>query len=254
LAVGEDDRIIKLSSIIPFPSSNIRQLYIQSALTNGILRNGNVSALGNATITQGFRIMPKVVSDTYNFDMNNYLGDWLYPLGVSFLLPYFVTSLVREKEEQIFVLMRMNGLHTETYYLSHCITFFILYAIASLLFILAGLAGGLSLFTKTNALVLIIMFLLWGFAQISLAFLISSLFQKAKTAYNLSTIIVIISVISFLAIQFESLPSHLWAPFAFYRALLIANKSSYEPNRLVILFKLIFLIRPLLMHNIALEC
>jgi hypothetical protein len=147
-----------------------------------------------------------------------------------------VVSLVREKEERIFILMQMNGLRTRVYYLVHCLTFFILYIITSLIFIIAGIIGNLSLFTKTNGLALVILFMTWGIAQVSLAVFISALFQKAKTAYNSTTILVLISVISFSAIQlsssndsFSSPESLLWAPFAFYKALSIANRASFIP-------------------------
>lgn len=46
------------------------------------------------------------------------IGGILFPFGVSFLLPIFVVALVKEKEERIFVMMRINGLHLGTYYAS----------------------------------------------------------------------------------------------------------------------------------------
>jgi hypothetical protein len=142
--------------------------------------------------------------------------------------------------------MKMNGLKPQNYYLAHSLTFFFLHAVTSFLFIIAGIIGRLSLFTKSNALVLIILFVVWGIAQTSLAFLISTFFSRARTAYNSTMILVIVSVISFIAIRlsspedsFKSPEQLLWAPFAFYKALSVANLSSFVPYMEVIKFSLI---------------
>jgi hypothetical protein len=114
--IGMDTRLVSSSN---FPAQGIRQLYLQTALDNGILRNGNTSSLGAAQITQGYRSMPEVRSTKIDFPFDGLIGGILYPLGISFLLPIFVVTLVREKESRIAVMMKMNGLKTSVYYLSH---------------------------------------------------------------------------------------------------------------------------------------
>ena len=114
--IGSDKRLVSSTN---FPPPGIRQLYLQTALNNAVLRNGNVSSLGDATITQGFRAMPELRNSKIDIAFDGLIGGILYPLGISFLLPIFVVTLVKEKEERIAVMMKMNGLRTSTYYLSH---------------------------------------------------------------------------------------------------------------------------------------
>jgi hypothetical protein len=76
------------------------------------------------------------------------IGSILFPFGVSFLLPIFVVALVKEKEERIFVMMRINGLKQGIYYASHYITFFLLFLVSTLIFIGAGFLSNLELFTQ----------------------------------------------------------------------------------------------------------
>lgn len=113
----------RLATSSDFPPMGIRQLYLQTALDNGILRNSNISAFGDAQITQGYRAMPELRSTKVDFPFDGLIGSILYPLGISFLLPIFVVTLVREKESKIAVMMKMNGLKMSVYYLSHSCIF-----------------------------------------------------------------------------------------------------------------------------------
>lgn len=66
------------------------------------------SATANATrITHGFRGMPQLFSSKAEIPIASMVGRILYPFGVSFLLPIFVITLVKEKEDRILVMMRM---------------------------------------------------------------------------------------------------------------------------------------------------
>ena len=63
----------------------------------------------------------------------------LYPYGVSFLLPSFVITLVKEKENRVLVMIRMNGLKHYAYYMTHYIHFYILHVTNSAFFVASGL-------------------------------------------------------------------------------------------------------------------
>lgn len=66
------------------------------------------SATANTTrITHGFRGMPQLFSSKAEIPIASMVGRILYPFGVSFLLPIFVITLVKEKEDRILVMMRM---------------------------------------------------------------------------------------------------------------------------------------------------
>jgi hypothetical protein len=116
LQFGEDSRVSASSN---FPPAGRRLILHQTQLDNGILRNSNISKLGSAQITQGFRIMPEVASTEIKLAFGGVIGGILYPFGVSFLLPIFAIILVQEKEKRILVMMKMNGMKSLAYYISH---------------------------------------------------------------------------------------------------------------------------------------
>lgn len=127
----------------------------------------------------------------------------------------------------------MNGMKSWPYYISHYITFFVLYAISALIFVLAGIAGQLTLFTLTNGGILFVMFLLWGNSMIALSFFFSSLFNRSRFALVSIFLIVLCSVIIALVIDQlfidtqAPVPYFFWPPFAFYRCLSLVNRASY---------------------------
>ena len=159
LGFGEDDRLVSSSN---FPPAGRRLLLHQTQLSNAILRTGNVSSFGTAQITQGFRLMPQVVNTELKLSFGGIIGGILYPFGVSFLLPIFAIMLVGEKEKRILVMMKMNGMKNFPYYVSHYVTFFIMYVISTFIFLVSGAVGKLTLFTLTETGLLVWMFFLWG--------------------------------------------------------------------------------------------
>lgn len=222
----------RLTSSTTFPAAGPRLLFQQSQLDNAILRTNNATFFGAAQITQGFRIMPQLGTTLISIPFGGIIGGILYPFGVSFLLPIFAITLVQEKESRILVMMKMNGVKSFAYYLSHYITFYTLYALSTLAFLISGGIGKLTFFTLTEKPVLALMFFIWGHNQISLAFFFSTLFNKSRLALVSVFLIVLCSVVISLAtdtIFTGAAPSayFIWPPFAFYRALTLVNKASY---------------------------
>ena len=78
---------IRLTATSNFPVPGVRLIQQQTQLDNAILRNSNVSVYGNASITQGLRILPYVANNKLNLPFGGLIGAILYPFGVSFLLP-----------------------------------------------------------------------------------------------------------------------------------------------------------------------
>jgi hypothetical protein len=60
------------------------------------------------------------------------------------------------------LMMKMNGLKTIYYYISHYLTFYFLYSISSVIFLLCGFLTNLTFFNSTETSVLILIFFLWG--------------------------------------------------------------------------------------------
>ncbi|KAI8909116.1 hypothetical protein EDD86DRAFT_190942 [Gorgonomyces haynaldii] len=116
--VGLDQRIAASN----FPSTGTRALYLQTILDNAILRS---STLNNYTITHGFRIMPYLGSNAVIIPLGGYIGDILYPFGVSFLIPVFSVVIVRDKESRILSLLKMNGVKPVMYYLWQYVAFYL---------------------------------------------------------------------------------------------------------------------------------
>eukprot|EP00833_Pecoramyces_ruminatium_P016780 jgi/Orpsp1_1/1190812/evm.model.d7180000081355.1 len=115
IAVGENNRLNELYSceacgITPYmsyPGKGLRLIYFLTELTNAALRK---ATNGKSTITQGFRSFPQKHTSDLPVDIAGLIGIVLYPWGVSFLIPIFVTGLVKEKEERYLVMMNMNGI------------------------------------------------------------------------------------------------------------------------------------------------
>jgi hypothetical protein len=51
--------------------------------------------------------MPQLFTTKADLPIASFVGRILYPFGVSFLLPIFVITLVKEKEDRILVMMKM---------------------------------------------------------------------------------------------------------------------------------------------------
>jgi hypothetical protein len=60
--------------------------------------------------------MPQLFSSKTEIPIASMVGRILYPFGVSFLLPIFVITLVKEKEDRILVMMRMVSFRTFSRY------------------------------------------------------------------------------------------------------------------------------------------
>ncbi|KAJ3368382.1 hypothetical protein HDU91_000618 [Kappamyces sp. JEL0680] len=116
----------------------------------------------------------------------------------------------------------------------------VLFLLSSLVFIATGLGQKLTFFTVTSRAAVVVMFFIWGNNQIALAFFFSTLFNKSRTALIFVFILVLCSVIVSLAIEqlfeYTTAPTliFMWPPFAFYRALGLANRASFDATRLPI--------------------
>ncbi|KAI1317508.1 hypothetical protein EDD11_008315 [Mortierella claussenii] len=228
LQIGKD---IRLAQAANYPSRGLRMMQQHTALADAILK----SSPANATkITHGFRGMPQLFSTKAELPIASLVGRILFPFGVSFLLPIFVITLVKEKEDRILVMMKMSGLKSIMYYIAHYIHFYILHIISSLMFIIAGVVFRMPFFTKVDPGVFLLIFFFWGHVQIALAFFLSCFFSKSRTALVIVFLLVLCGVIISLATEaiFNTDPAPIgyfvWPAFAFYRALSVINRSSYD--------------------------
>ncbi|KAG0204882.1 hypothetical protein BGX28_003341 [Mortierella sp. GBA30] len=231
LQIGTDIRLLRAAN---YPNRGLRLMIQHTSLANAILKT---SPVANTTkITHGFRGMPQLFTTKADIPIASLVGRILYPFGVSFLLPIFVITLVKEKEDRILVMMRMSGLRSITYYVAHYVHFYILHILSSLMFILAGVAFRMPFFTKVDPGVFILLFFFWGHVQIALAFFLSCFFSKSRTALVIVFLLVLCGVIVSLATEtiFDTdqapVGYFVWPAFAFYRALSVINRSSYDSS------------------------
>lgn len=229
--VGENKKLASLYSCdacgaVPYtsyPGRGKRLMYFITEMTNAILRR----ATNNLnTITQGFRIFPEKYESGLPIDLAGMIGVILFPWGVSFLLPIFVITLVKEKEERFLVMMKMNGIKSKTYYISIYLTDLVLNLFSMAFFLLAGYICGMNLFTKTSIVVLLIVFFVWANVQIALAFLLSFFFKRNGTALIASFLVVLLSIVFSLGLTDIFASSYvyfIWPPFAFYNILTVVS-------------------------------
>jgi ABC-type multidrug transport system ATPase subunit len=228
MQIGSDRRIRRASN---YPSENLRKLAQQTQLSNAFLRTTSSGRGGR--ISHGLRGMPQYLTSRPDIPVGSFIGRVLYPFGISFLLPVFVIMLVREKEDRILVMMKMNGLKARAYYLTRFVHFFTMYLVAAFFFVLAGVVFGLNLFVKTQPGVYIILLLIWGVVQIAMAFLFAALFSKSRVALLVVFLIVLASVMLNIAIEVIARDTigaayFIWPPFAFYRSLTVLNTASLQ--------------------------
>ncbi|KAG0210453.1 hypothetical protein BGX28_009263, partial [Mortierella sp. GBA30] len=160
--------------------SGLRQIITMAQMSGAMVKT---KYAGKYLISQGLRALP------YKWDPKilkgrtlNEISLYLFPFGLSFLLPTFVSILVQEKEHRHRMMMAMNGLKPIPYYLAHYVEFMTMQMILSLFFCLACAAISSQLVLRTNPLIIIVLLLVWAHAQTTLAFLLAACFSKTRRA------------------------------------------------------------------------
>ncbi|KAI9184058.1 hypothetical protein H9P43_003111 [Blastocladiella emersonii ATCC 22665] len=228
LQIGADRRIARAAS---FPAQGFRRFILNSMITNAILD----TAAPGSSVVQGLRAFPSFISTAVSLPIGSFIGRILYPFGISFLLPIFIITLVKEKEDRIQVMMVMNGLKSSTYYLAHATHFYFLHLLSSIVFLASGYIFKLEFFTMTDPGVLIILFIVWGFVQIALAFFLAAFFSNSRNALVVSFLFVLLAVIvntSTDNLITDQAPAAylIWPAFAFYRALSLINRATFNKS------------------------
>jgi hypothetical protein len=116
-------------------------------------------------IVSGVQIMPFKQNDSDNIQrIINVAGATFYPMAVSLLMPLFLYNIVLEKESKLIEIMKINGMKMTYYWLSNFTFNFLLYSLTMTIFnIFGSVILGLSLFTQTNAMLLVNFLLIYFF-------------------------------------------------------------------------------------------
>ncbi|KAJ3203256.1 hypothetical protein HDU67_010287, partial [Dinochytrium kinnereticum] len=178
LQVGTDKRI---SAAATYPTPGKRTMILLTSLSQSLAR---AFGSGSETITQGVRAFPEKRRNRVDVSFGGLIGRVLYPFGVSFLVPIFVITLVKEKEDRIWA-----------YHLTHYITFYLLYTISAFIFLVAGVFSRLDMFVKTEMSILLAFFFVWGHEEsVGFGLMIPYKLKMVKTGdevYNTLTMLVL---------------------------------------------------------------
>lgn len=225
ISVGENKRLENLytceacevTPYMKYPGRGKRLLYFLTEMSGSILRKLTDNA---STITQGFRAFPTVVNlKKIDIEIADIIGFFLYPWGVSFLLPVFVIGLVKEKEERYLVMMNMNGMKSSTYYLFTYLTNLVLCLISFTCFVVVGMLFKMKMFTETSIVILILELFIWANVQVVLSFIISFFFKRNGSALIASFLLVLMGIILTLTVIENMATTNIffiWPPSAFY--------------------------------------
>ncbi|KAI7995782.1 ABC transporter A family member 6 [Camellia lanceoleosa] len=101
-----------------------------------------------------------------------------------------LTSLVYEKQQKLRIMMKMHGLGDDPYWMITYAYFLVIYLAYMLCFVLFGSVIGLKFFTLNDYNIQFVFYFIYINLQISLAFLVASIFANVKTAAVVEYIIV----------------------------------------------------------------
>ena len=119
--------------------------------------------------------MPNTISlDIFAQRIFDRFGTLIYPVCLCVMLPMFMFAIVLEKEEKLLAFMRMNGMRMIYYWVSNFIFDWILYIAALVVFLIFAIVVlDLHCFIDSGIFMQIIIYIGFGYSQISVAFFFS---------------------------------------------------------------------------------
>ncbi|XAR50077.1 Quaternary-amine-transporting ATPase [Bertholletia excelsa] len=147
--------------------------------------------LGPATsmLFEFVKEMPKPATQL-RFDLSSLLGPLFFTWVILQLFPVICTSLVYEKEQKLRIMMKMHGLGDGPYWTISYAYFLVISSAYMLCFVIFGSIIGLKYFTLNDYSIQLVFYFLYINLQISLAFLLASIFSNVKTAAVIGYIMV----------------------------------------------------------------
>lgn len=131
------------------------------------------------------------------------------------LLPAITHALVVEKENNMRYLMHIAGLKTGTYWLVQFFFDYIVYLLVCsmylninsyiVLFLATMFILDVDYISKTFPVVYISFFLVWGFTQISMAYLLSTIFSKSKTSNVFTYFLIFLASVTCVLLNYNSI-------------------------------------------------
>ncbi|THG22040.1 hypothetical protein TEA_019859 [Camellia sinensis var. sinensis] len=124
--------------------------------------------------------MPKLETQI-KIDLTFVLGPLFFTWVILQLLHVILTSLVYKKQQKLRIMMKMHGLGDDPYWMITYAYFLVIYLAYMLCFVLFGSVIGLKFFTLNDYNIQFVFYFIYVNLQISLAFLVASIFANVKT-------------------------------------------------------------------------
>ncbi|XP_073225221.1 ABC transporter A family member 8-like isoform X2 [Cicer arietinum] len=136
---------------------------------------------GTKMLFEFVKEMPKPETPV-KFDLASLLGGLFFTWVILQLFPVVLTSLVYEKQQNLRIMMKMHGLGDGPFWMISYSYFLAISIIYMLCFVIFGSVIGLKFFTMNDYSIQFVFYFIYINLQISLAFLLASLFSNVKTA------------------------------------------------------------------------
>ena len=140
----------------------------------------------------GVKDMPKGET-MLSLDFSSLLGPLLMVWFMQMLLPINVYGIVYEKENQLRIMMRMQGLREGAYFAVQYMWMLWLYTLFMAIFVITGQVIRLKIFTLTSMGMQIIFYLIWGNVQAAFSLFLASWQREARPAVLLAVVYVIVT-------------------------------------------------------------
>jgi len=216
---------------LSYINSDDMQIFVMNLINNAFLSD-NLGISASNMVGEFSTFLQKWGTSSFNFTaaaFSTYILFWMIPFAFSFMLPVYVHTIVAEKQAKTLEMMKIMGLGMYTYIVINILYFYMLYLIVMFVVCFMGLAFGLPFFTQTIFFSWLFLLLLWGMAQISLAFFLANVFNNQRVATIVSYFLVIVLgivaiIVNFFAFDFFKTPTfwYMMIPnFAFVRGIWI---------------------------------
>jgi len=192
-------------------SLSMRIVSIARGLDEAIVKYAN----NNPNITTKFNIEVKDFP-VIGYEGYGEVGMMIYAPIVFFCISmvifvHLLSSVVSEKETKVRYSMEMMGLKRSVYWTSWAILYLIYYALNTIVTIIMGKLFGYSFFVKTDAMVLFVLFFLYGIAMGAAAMFITTLVNRTKTAVLIGISILIIGFVFNYLFSGDTMGYSLWS-------------------------------------------
>ncbi|KAM7268528.1 hypothetical protein ACFE04_010694 [Oxalis oulophora] len=136
---------------------------------------------GTKMLFEFVKEMPKYESH-FRVDISSIVGTLFFTWVVLQLLPVVVQSLVYEKQQRLRIMMKMHGLGDGPYLMISYGYFLALSLAYIICFVAFGSLIGIRFFTLNDYSIQFVFFFIYVNLQLSIAFLVSTMFSNVKTA------------------------------------------------------------------------